>query len=375
MFISRFRTAAVAAAILTTGCAEPTSPPPAIGARGVVVLHAVGSLKGLTVNDTAAAGARISLPAEFDAGGMRLEADTVLTASSSWGTNKLYVMPLPGGSVREVEMPVSSNAAGAVLARGFRSAHVAVALRSTQAVGLVAFDAAGASTLTQLDDVGRCPYDVARHDGSLWVVDYNGACDASYGNLGDSRLIRVHATGGGRDTVVLTGVKNATGIVVAGDLAYVSSIGVADYSAWPAVSFVTPGSITAVNLRTRQVVGSRGLPQGTNGASLRLGSDGSLYVVAYVNTSFEQGVFAIAPATMTFTGVRNPGMETLRLTSATGSPVACAAATADALGRLYCAVNQGASMSTSIAVFDLATGAEIRRFATAGTGAVAIALR
>lgn len=272
-------------------------------------------------------------------------------------------------------MPAGSDAAGATLAHGFQGAHAAVALRAAKSVALVTFGGAGAGTVVQLQAVGRCPYDVAAHAGSLWVVDYNAACDAGYATLGDSRLIRVQANSASRDTLRLPGVKNATGMIVDGDLAYVSSIGEADYSAFPIVRFVAPGSITVVNLRTRQVLGTRSLPQGTNGATAALGSDGVLYVVAYLNTSYEQGVFAIAPGSLSFTGLRNAGSQTLRLTRSEGGQAQCGAATADARGRIYCAVNQGASQSTSVLVFDQATGAELRRFATGGTGAVAVALR
>lgn len=356
-------------------CFDSPSEPPAPGADRVVVLHAVGALKGVTVNDTTAGGPRVALPAEFDGGAMFLHADTVVTASSSWGTNKLYVVPFLEGVVREAEMPAGADAAGAALARGFRGAHAAVALRSVQRVGLVTFPATGSGTVVQLDDVGRCPYDVAPHDGSLWVLDYNAACNAGYAYVGDSRLIRVPAIGATRDTIPLPGIRNATDLIVDGDMAYVSAIGEADYSAFPAVQFVAPGSITVVNLRTRQVVGTVRLPQGTNGATASLGADGNLYVVAYLNTSFEQGVFAVDPGSRSFTGVRNPGAQTLRLTRASGGAAQCAAATADARGRLYCAINQGASMSTSVFIFDAADGSEVRSFATGGTGALAIGVR
>lgn len=367
--------AAVLSLATLAACGDSPTHPDVRSARGVVILHAIGSLKGITVNDTASAGGRISFPPEYDGGGFELASDTALTTSSSWGTNKLYVVTLPGGAVREVEMPAGANAAGATLAAGFRGARVAVALRAAQSVGLVAFDAAGTASVTQLTTVGRCPYDVAAHAGSLWVVDYNAACDASYASLGASRLIRVAANGDARDTIDLPGLVNATSITVVGDVAYVSAIGVADYSQWPDVNFVTPGAIAVVDLRTRQVLRTISLPEGTNGASLEVGLDGRLYVVAYLDPSYEHGVFAIDPASGAFVGVREAGRQTLRLTTAAGTRAACAAATADAAGRLYCAVNQGAGMSTSVIVFDLATGSEVRSFTTGGTGAVDLALR
>lgn len=351
----------------TTGPSRPTPP------RGIVVLHAVGALKGLTVGDTNSAGARVALPPEFDAGGMRLQSDTVLTASSSWGTNKLYVVALPGGAVREVEMPMNANAAGAVLTRGFQGSRVAVALRSTGRVALIAFDAAGMPTTTQLAGVGRCPSDLAMHAGALWVVDYNAACDADYRSLGDSRLIRVTSGAAARDTVALPGVSNASSIMVDGDVAYIASLGVADYSRFPAVTFVSPGAVTVVNLRTRAVLGRVALPAGTNGASLSRGEDGNFYVGAYLNTSFEQGVFRIDPRAMSGNSTAS---APLRFLSTQGTPVACSGATADASGRrIYCVLNQGASQTAAVVVFDAATLTEVRRFNTGGTGAVGIALR
>lgn len=369
------RVLALSALLASAACdANPTEPRPT-AVRGLLVLHAVGAVKGLTVNDTAAPGARIALPAEYDGADMRYEADTALTTSSSFGTNKLHIASLATGSVRDVEMPINANAAGAVRARGFRDARVAVALRGTPGVALVAFDASGAATTRLLDAVGRCPTDVGMHGDALWVLDQNAACDRDFAALGDSRLIRVGPSGAARDTLPLPSVCNAVRVIVDGDRAYVAAIGSADYSAFPTVRFVAPGSVTVVDLRTRRVVGTLSLPMGTNGAAMTLGADGRLYVTAYLSTAFDQGTFAVDPATLAFVGPRAPGAQSLRLMSTMGERVGCAAATADARGRLYCAVNQGALLTTSIVVFDLATGSELRRFTTAGTGAVDVALR
>jgi hypothetical protein len=142
-----------------------------------------------------------------------------------------------------------------------------------------------------------------------------------------------------------------------------------------APTYVTPGAVVVVNLATRTVVGMRALPASTNGATLAAGADGRLYVTAYDNADFSQLVFAIDPATMAFTGARVIGGQNLRLLSAQGAQTSCSAAVADERGRLLCAVNQGQSQSTALYEFDLGTGAELRHYATGGTGAVAIAVR
>lgn len=359
-------------ALSAAGCFDTTEPTPTQVGRGVVVLHAFGALPRIAETDSAAPGPFLVLPPEFDGARLRLSRDTVLTTSSGFsGDNRLYVASLRNGTLLPVEMPARSVSAGAVLVGGFRGADVAVAHRGLGSVGLVTL--AGTPAVATLSDVGRCPYDVAQFGSLLFVLDQNAACNRDYSSLGESRLIVVPPAGVDRDTIPL-GVEFATSMLVTGNRAYISSLGTTTYAADGTPTFVTPGAITVVELSSGIVLGTGRLPQGTSGADLRLGLDGRLYVTAYLNTAYETGTYAMDLATLDYRGTRVAGAQHLRMVGADGRQVHCAAVTADRLGRLYCALNQGAGSSTSMVIFTN-DGTEIRRFPTGGTGAVDIGMR
>lgn len=359
-------------ALPLAGCIDTTEPDPVPPAEGIIVLHAFGALPGIVETDSAVAGRRIPLPAEFDGGRMRLQRDTVLTTSSGFmGDNRLYVADLRSGALESVELPANANAGGATLSLGFRAGGAVVAFRGLGTVGLVRLPE---KVVTQLTDVGRCPYDVAVHNSALWIVDHNAACESDYSLQGDSRLFRVIESGFTRDTVPLPGVRHATSILVSGNRGIVSSIGVTTYASDGTPTFVSPGAITIVDLNTGEVLGSRSLPQGTSGASTRMGLNGLLYVTAYANTTYETTLFIMDPVTLDFVGTRTGGEQHQRLTTSSGQPARCQAVTADRLGRMYCATNQGPSSATSMVVF-ANNGVELRRFGTGGTGAVDISMR
>jgi hypothetical protein len=358
--------------LAATACFDSTGPEAEVEGRGLVVLHAYGALPGITETDSAKAGRRFALPPEFDGARMRISRDTVLTTSSGFsGDNRLYVASLSQGTLLPVEMPARSLSAGAALAGGFRGAQVVVAHRGTSRVGLVTLGAS--PSVATLDDVGLCPYDVSMFSGFLLVLDQNAACGLDYSSQGESRLIIVPPAGIERDTIPL-GVEFASNMLITGGRVYVSSLGVTTYDDNWNPTFVTPGAITVVDLATGQVLGTGRLPQGTSGADMRLGLDGRLYVTAYLNTSYETGTFQMELSTLEYRGTRVPGGQNLRLVGTDGQQVHCAALTADRLGRLYCALNQGASASTTMVVFTN-DGTEIRRFSTGGTGAVDIGVR
>lgn len=372
----RRSTGVIAAAALTLAlgaCLDSPGPSSSVAARGIVVLHGFGALPGFVQTDSMTAGTRIPLPPEFDGARMRLVRDTALTASSGFGgDNRLYMADLAKGTMTSYEMPAGANSGGATLVAGFREARAAIAFRSLRTVGLLRIQQ-GTSAITQLE-AGRCPYDVAMHLTALWVLDYNAACDTDYSLQGESRLIRILPTGLTRDTVFLPGVKFATSLLVAGNRAYVGSIGVTTYASDFTPTFVAPGSVSLVDLISGQYVGTQALPAGTSGASINIGLDGRIFVTAYLNTSYQTGVYALSPTTLEFTGVRAAGGQHLRLIGSDGQPVQCQAATGDRLGRIYCVINQGPSATTSMVVFS-PDGTEIRRFTTGGTGAVDIAMR
>ena len=358
-------------------CSDSPTAPVARAPRGIVVLNGFGA-PGLTLlADTGSATASIPFGAAFDGGGMTLERDTVLATSSSLRGDQLYVASITTGTLLRVQLPVRSNPAGATFTQALGAsagtANVAVALRDSQAVALVRATGEFGSVVTTLRGVGRCPYDVGVHGGALWVVDANLNCGAGFVSQGDARLIRLSASGAGaRDTVTLAGIRNATSLTIVGDAAYVTSAGVADFSAFPITVFTTPGSITRVDLTARRVVRTVSLPTGTYGAGLRAGADGNLYVTAYTRTDFSrQDVFAF-DAVLAPVGARAAGAQSLDLRLATGGAPVCSAATADALGRVYCAAN-GAGSQAVVHVFER-TGALLRSV-PAGQGAVDLAVR
>jgi hypothetical protein len=208
---------------------------------------------------------------------------------------------------------------------------------------------------------------------AFWVLDANLACEASYAPQGDSRLIRVAPDGAGaRDTIVLTGVRNATGIVVAGNVAFVSSGGLADFSAWPAVTWSAPSRIVKVDLAARRVVSTVTVAPVSNGGGVRLGADGRLYMTVYTATDYSSTEVFAFDQDLNPAGARAAGRNSLALRLANGAAPKCQGAVADALGRVYCPVN-GTGSAATLHVFD-ATGVLLRSVAV-GQGAVDVALR
>lgn len=363
---------AAAAALALAACSDsPTAPTGPTPPRGILVLNGFGQ-QGLTVvGDTGTTTARVAFDNTFDGGGMEVARDTVISTSSAFGGNKLYVANLVAGTATTVQLPANSDPAGATFTGGLGSASVAVALRSTQALALVQLGAA--PTVTTIAGVGRCPADVGVQGGSFWILDSNRSCESSFASLGDSRLIRLAPNGAGaRDTILLPGVKSATGIVVVGSTAFVSSGGVADFSARPVVRFVEPAKLVKVDLAARRVVRTVDVAPTSNGGGARLGADGRLYFATALTTDYNtRAVFAFDQE-LTPVGTRVAGGNQLALRLADGSAPKCVGAVGDALGRVYCAVN-GAGSAATLYAFD-ATGALLRTVA-AGQGAVDVALR
>lgn len=348
-----------------TGLTGPTPP------RGVVVLNGFGQQGVTLVGDTGTTSTRLDFGAAFDGGGLAVARDTALSTSSKARGDQLYVADLVAGTVTRVQMPAGSNPGGADFTGGLGNASVAVTLRDTRALALVR-TGASPSVAATIANVGRCPYDVAVQGGAFWVLDANLDCEGSYNPQGDSRLVRLSPDGTQRDTIVLTGVRNASSIVVAGGSAFVSSGGTADFSNWPSVTFTAPSSVTKVDLATRRVVSTRVLAPTSNGGGVRLGLDGRLYGSAYTSTDYAtREVFALDQE-LNFVGTRATGRNSLALRLANGTAPACAGVTADALGRVYCPVN-GAGSAATLHVFD-ATGTLLRSVPV-GQGAVDVALR
>jgi hypothetical protein len=335
------------------------------------VLNGFGQ-QGLTLlGDTGTTTARLDFGAAFDGGGMAVQRDTVLATSSRFGGDQLYVASIGAGTVTRIQLPAASNPGAAAFTGGLGNAAIAVALRDARALALVR--TGGTPTVSTLANVGRCPYAVGVQGNAFWVLDANLACEASYAPQGDSRLIRVTPDGAGaRDTVVLTGVRNATSIVVAGNVAFVSSGGLADFSAWPAVTWSAPSRIVKVDLAARRVVSTVTVAPVSNGGGVRLGADGRLYMTVYTATDYSTTEVFAFDQDLNPAGARAAGRNSLALRLANGAAPKCQGAVADALGRVYCPVN-GTGSAATLHVFD-ATGVLLRSVAV-GQGAVDVALR
>jgi len=371
------RRSLLAALVATAACdSDSTGPAGPAAAEGVVVLNGYGQPGVTLVPDTGAVTMRIDFGVDFDGARFALRGDTLLSTSSSLGGDKLYVASLETRTLETFQMPGGGDPAGAAFLDG--PAHYAVALRGTGQVALARRTGVGTAELTLVDDVGRCPTDVAQFGAALFVADANASCaEQTFLSEGPARLIRIPADGAARDTIELPGaVGSVANLTVDGDFAWVAVDGIADYSAFPAVTFTAPGSLTKVDLRTREVVAFAQLPAGTYGAGARLGGDGRLYVSAYTTTSFAaQGVYAFAPLDLApfrpANGVAADGRLLLRKPN--DALASCGAATADAAGRVHClevAADDG--ITTTLRVFQ---GTEQLREVPAGTGGVDVAVR
>lgn len=366
---------AVRAALLAlalVGCTgeDPTEPGAEL-ARGVTILNGFGR-PGVTTLDTALVQASfVDLGSDFDAGAFTVKGDTVAAASSKGAGDKLYIVDLATTSTRTVQLPAGSNPSGVEFLRGTGDARFAVALRDAGEVAVVSVPTGNAApTITRIGGAGVCPNDAVLVGDDLWSVDANSRCSTDYAVLGPARLIRV-ASAQGRDTIDLgTQVRGSgTSATELGGYIFVASTGVANFATG---QVTVPGAIAKVIPSTGEVVSVLQMPVGTWGAGMRVGLDGRLYVVAYENlTTFTLRVYAVDPGTMTFTGTRATGQQYLRLAKAAGGDAACASASADADGTVYC-VENGVLAAARVYVFT-PDGDEIRNGA-AGQGAVDLTL-
>jgi hypothetical protein len=369
-----FALAAVAVAALAA-CGDDsvvnTTPQPP---RGIIVLD--GFIQpGLTfLGDTGSANTKLTLaPAtEFDAGGFSLLRDTVLTVSSRAAGDLLYVTDVRASTTRRIQLPARSNPSRARLLVGSGGQTlIGAALRDSGSIALVSFNGAGTATSTRIVNAGTCPTDLFQFDNATWIVDANANCRVNYALQGDVRLIRVPFTGTTRDTIVLTGLRGSGATaIVDGDVAYISAGGDANFASFP-YALVASGRLAKVDLRGKRVLLTKTMPANSYGADAKLGLDGFLYVSLYQDlTSFTDRIVKLRTSDLSF--VSSATADWITLLGATGTPVTCGSAQADALGRVHCLQN-GTGSVTSLLVFS-PSGTEVRRVA-ANQGGVDLAIR
>ncbi len=321
------------AALALCACNDSTGIPGLSGGRAsVVVLNGVGETGVTLVPFDGASSAHIDFGAAFDGAVFTVQNDTVLSTSSSFGGDQLYVADLVARTLRRTQLPAGSNPAGAAFfpggTAGALARQVVVALRNTGQLAVV--ELTDPALVTTFDGAGTCPADVIFHNGEIWAVDENLACDSDFSTLGTGRLIRVPLDGSAADTIDLGPLSvSAQRAVVRSGVAFILSGG--DFAS-------TPGAVSRVDLTTQQVTATLPLPAGVFGVDLSLGKDGRLYVTA-AGTPFVPHVYIVDPATMAFVRPGPASDGHIVLVREDGSEASCFAATADAQGNIYCVDN------------------------------------
>ena len=365
MRLSRIAGIALATLVACDDSTGPDRPPLAFGA---IVLNTYGE-PGITVTpEDSGASTHIDFGSSFDAAAFTLHEDTVLATSSKSGGDLLYIAELSAGSLRTVQLPAGSNPANVAVVPtnipGADSGRYAVALRDSGAIAQVRLDPAG-DRVRVIANAGLCPTDVIFHGAGAWSVDANQTCFSDYTSQGPSRLVFVPLLQAGRDTIELAAAAvGAQRAFLIGDDAFIYASG--DY-------FQTSASVSRVDLSSRQITGTLPFPAGVYGAAMRLGADGLLYVTAAEAsvTPYAPRVYTVDPETMTFQGPFLQGAQHRTLIKSDGSQAACAAATADQDGRIYCVEN--GNVLATLLVFN--PDGSFVRSAPAGTLAADITLR
>jgi len=380
MMVFRIRFTSVLAACATsailTACGDDgLVDSQALTPRSSVVLDAFVQ-PGLTlVPDSGGSTQRIALgaPTEFDAGSFEMRNDTAVAASSRGAGDLLYIASLATGTVRRVQLPARSNPARARLLRATDGqALVGVPLRDNGTLALVRIGG-NSFNIASIGDLGACPSDVFQYSGDVWVVDANASCATDYRSLGAMRLIRIPGGGGARQVIPLNGLRGSdVGVVVVGDVAYITAGGDADFSGFP-FRLLAGGAIARVDVRTGTVLGTRTMPAGSYGASARLGLDGQLHVSLFEDlTNFRGRTISYRLPELTPTGTRMPSSDWLALRDAAGGQVSCGSSIADGVGRLHCIQNRTGS-ATFLMIF--APDGSLVREVAAGQGGVDLRFR
>ena len=357
------RAVALALIVALSACNDPESPevPPPLG--DVVVLNGVGAT-GVTVLAEPGDIAKHLTFDPFDGASFTMRNDTVVTTSSKGSGDLLYVGVLGSGSVQKIQLPAASNPAGVQFAPPVTDSatKLYIALRDVGEVAEVVLPYPG-RPIVRRTAAGNCPVDVIATPSKVWALDANQRCASDYASLGPSRMLPLPGMGSSDTITFLSAVANAQRAFVVGNYAYIMSSG--DFA-------TVPGALTKVDLISRNSIIVPLDPE-FYGMSFRIGENGFAYVTATppfgVNEPLR--VYAINMETMAFGGTRVSMGKHLKLTKTNGNAASCFAATADAIGNVYC-VENGDLLATAY-VFNPA-GSQIRS-AAAGSPAFDITLR
>ena len=367
---SRMSLLSVVSVFALTGCIDSTSPAGPAAASTAVVLNTFGAPGITLVPLDSGASRHVDFGTAFNGAALSLERDTVLAASSAFSGDQLYLARAADAAPRIIQLPSGSNPSTAHLlgADAGAAGDIIVTLRNTGQLARVRLTADSAHT-TLIDAVATCPFDAASRGGDVWVLDANLNCATDYSYVGPARLIRVPLAGGARDTILFSGaVVNGVRVFADGDFAYLLAAGCSSFLTGCSAASAT---VAKVNLATRAVEHILFLPIGVFGTQLSVGRDGRLYVTASPESPYAPRVYVVDASTMTFVGPFAANGSERRLLKANGSAPACAAATGDAEGWIYC-VENGSTAATLLVFREDGT---FIRSADAGSTAADIVLR
>ncbi len=361
---------ALIASIALAACNDSTGTTTGAATR-VLVLNTFGQTGVTRLSVDALAATHIDFGSSFDGATFTVLNDSVLSASSSFSGDQLYIASLGASTVTRYQLPAGSNPAGVAFVPtgigGAANGRYIAALRNTGSLAQVKVQSGAATIVTTIDHAGTCPTDVAFYNGSAWVSDANQRCSSDFAVQGPGRIIRVSLADATRDTVVLGAAAIAPQrIIMIDQFAYVFSSG--DF-------FSVPASVTKVNVSTKQTLSIVSMPAGVYGVTMTKGEDGRLYLSVAPNPApggvYSPRVYVIEPSTMT-TVPPYFGSERFRpLTKQDGTLARCSAATADAAGKIFCVEN---GLTTSTLLLFTAAGTLITS-AASGTIASDVTLR
>ncbi|MGI8499275.1 MAG: hypothetical protein ACR2OG_17015 [Gemmatimonadaceae bacterium] len=347
-------------------CGDSTGPGGSPPASGLVVLNGNGVTGVTTLSLTTFGTAHLDFGSGFDGAVMALQSDTVISTSSDFGGDLLYIADLARGTLRKVQLAAPSNPAGATFVPpailGGDGGRFLVALSGLRSLEQVAVSPTGTVSTRIIGDAGRCPFDVAMREDVAWTADANEACEGDYRVIGPGALVGVHLTTSARDRIALPSIVVAPArVFIIGDDAFVLAIGC--NPAYTSGCLDLPASIAKVNLVTRQISVLQ-LPSGVYGESMERGRDGKLYVVGF-EAGFVTHVFTVDPQTLSFVGSFVSGTSYRSVLTQSGSQAPCVVATADRDGTIFCLVNGQVS---STVIIDSSSGKFIRGLAAGSPG-------
>ncbi|MDQ6829772.1 MAG: hypothetical protein M3081_13005 [Gemmatimonadota bacterium] len=366
----RINCLALAASIALAGCKDSTGTVTP-GATRILVLNTFGQTGVTKLSVDALAPTHIDFGSAFDGATFTAANDSVLSASSSFSGDQLYIADLNTQTLNKYQLPAGSNPAGAAFVPngipGATNGRYIAALRNSGKLAQVKVQTGAAAVVTSIAGAGLCPTDVAFYNGSAWVSDANQRCASDFAVQGPGRILRVSLADATRDTILLGAAAVAPQrIIIVEQFAYVLSSG--DF-------FSVSGAVAKANVATKQALSIVSLPTGVYGVTMTKGEDGLLYVSGAPNPPvgglYSPRVYVIDPTTMT-TVPPYSGTDHFRpLAKQDGTLARCSAATADATGRIYCVEN---GLTTSTLLLFTSSGTFISS-APSGTIASDIALR